>query len=173
MPQFDPFPTGAPDDIVQGIYTYLLGANNVVSLLGSSDSGTPFLYNGKIYHTMAGTQSCAVVIANGGGWAGSNTSNTAEFPRVQIQIWSDPPRDDDGQVTLPEEARTRAFAVYQQINGLLHIPFSKVINFGNVLAFGSLRAGEPAWDQRNENDHLGILTVFYNISMIVGGIAVG
>lgn len=171
-PTFDPFPTGAPDDIVQGVYKYLLGYEDVVSLLGSSDSGTPFLYNGGIYHTMTGTQSVAVVVKDGGGWAAPNTSNTAEFPRIQIEIWADPPRDEEGQVTMPTEARTRAYAVYQHVNAHMHIPYSKVINFGDVLAFGSIRLGEPAWLQRNEDDHLGKLTVFYGISMIVGGIPI-
>lgn len=171
-PTFDPFPLGAPDDIVQGVYKYLLSFNDIVSLLGASDDGTPFLYNGGIYHNMAGTQSCAVVIKSGTGWGAPNSNNTAEFPRVQIEVWSDPPRDGDDQVTEPTEARTRALAVYHRVNGRLHIPYSKIINFGDVLAFGSVRLGEPAWEQLPANDHLGKLTVFYGVSMITGGIAV-
>jgi hypothetical protein len=170
MSQFDPFPTGAPDDIVQGVYKYLLGFSDVVNLLGASDDGTPFLYNGNIYHRMAGTQSCAIVVSSGSGWAAPNTSNTAEFPRIQIDVWSDPPRDDQGQVTQPTEARTRAFAVYQQLNAHLHVPFSKLINFGGITAFGSIRLGEPGWLQNYDSDQVGKLTVFYGISMIIGGV---
>lgn len=171
-PTFDPFPTGAPDDTVQGVYKYLLGFNEITSLLGTSDSGTPFLYNGGIYHTMAGTQSVAVVVKDGTSWASPNTSNTAEFPRIQIEVWADPPRDEEGQVTQPTEARTRAYAVYEQINGRLHLPFSRIINFGSVIAFGSIRLGQPSWIQSPENDHVGKLTVFYGVSMIVGGIPI-
>ena len=168
MSQFDPFAGGAPDDVVQGVYTYLSSLPDVVSLLGTSDSGMPFLYNGKIYHSMAGTSSCAVVVIDSGGWAAPNTSNTAEFPRIGIEVWSDPPRDANGIVTEPTEARTRAKAVYQVFNKYLHVPYSTILNFGGVLAFGSIRLGEPSWMQDPDKDQVGKLTTFYGISMIQG-----
>lgn len=172
LPRFDPFPTGAPDDPVQAIYSYILGFEDIVSLVGTSDDGTPFIYNGKIFHTMAGTQSCAIVVKDTyGSWAAPNSNNTALFPRIQIEVWSDPPRDADGNVTQIAEARTRANAVWQQVNGHLHVPYNKlIVNEPSLVIYGSVSLGFPGWLQLPQNDHIGTLSGFYGLSVIVGGI---
>lgn len=171
LPRFDPFPVGAPDDPIQAVYNYLLGFEDVISLVGTSDDGTPYIYNGNIYHTMTGTQSCAVVVKFGGSWAAPNTNNTVLFPRIQVEVWSDPPRDEDGNVIQPTEARTRANAVWQQVNGHLHVPYNKIIvNEPTLIIFGSVSLGFPGWVQNNQSDHVGVLSGFYGLSVIVGGI---
>ena len=173
-PQFDPFPTGAPDDAVQAIWRYLSGISDITSLLGYSDDGTPFIYNGstdRSYHDMAGTSACAVMVSSAGSWAGPNTDNTAQFPRICVQVWSDAPRDSSNNVTSPTENRTRANAVWQQINGRLHVPFTKVIvNTGTLLIYSSTSTGSLTWRNDPQNDNVGVLTGFFGLSIIVGGI---
>lgn len=156
----------AIDDISQGCYKFLLSKADVVASVGSEDS-VPFIFNGNLYTTIQGKNAVtAIVITSAGGWGGPNTGNTAEFPRIGIEVWSDPPRDALGNVTQPIEARTQAFATYHILDRYMHRPYGSAVYFGTVLTFSCVRLGEPLWVQNNTDDKVGKLTVYYGVSCI-------
>jgi len=154
--------TLAPDDIVQGCYKYLLTKADIVASVGSQDS-IPFIFNEHLATTIAGKSTTAIVVSGANGWAGPISGSSAEFPRLRIDVYSDPPRDGLGNVTLPVEARTQAYATYQVLNRYMHRLDSKPVYFGTILTFRCSRLGEPAWIQNPKEDKVGKLTAYYGV----------
>lgn len=156
------------DDPIQGCYKFLRSFSDVLAVLGSTTnpdhSVTPWIFTDKNYKMISGTQGCAIVVSGAGGWAGPSNQSTAEFPRVQIDIYSDPPRDSSLNVVSPVAARTQAYNVYRYVDRHLHVPYVGVLQMGTCLVFGSIRLGHPIWLQPPTDDKVGKLTVYYGLS---------
>lgn len=158
----------AQDDPIQGCYKFLKSFSDITALVGSTTnpdhSVTPWIWNGESYHVMTSTQACSIVVRDAGSWAGPSDQSTAEFPRIQLEIWSDPPRDAKLNVIAPTEARTRAYDVYRTVDRHLHKPYIGLDQWGTCLVFGCKRLGAPSWLQAKSDDKLGKLTIYYGIS---------
>src|SRR5882724_5784247 len=155
------------DDPVQGCFKFLKTFSDIVAAVGSTTnpdtSVTPWIFAEKSYKVMTGTQACSIVVSGSGGWAGPSDQSTAEFPRLRLDIHSDPTRDSLNNVTSPVIARTRAYDIYRIVDRHLHKPYIGLDQWGTCLVFGSKRLGAPLWAQPPTDDKVGILTVYYGI----------
>ena len=132
------------DDLVAGCVRYLLDLPTVVATLGVTPSGTPWLFQHTLFVEVEGTSSTAAVIGYAGGWSGGNEHNTARFPRLSLDLWADPLRDPQKNVTEPGEVRRRLQRVFEVFDRTLHRPQGGVQWWGDVRTLSSSRLAEPA-----------------------------
>ncbi len=160
------YPAGLPgDDVVAGAVRWLSGFDDVRYALGVyTESATPYLYQHELWAPVEGTQQSAAVISYSGGWAPPNMHNTMRFPRLQIDIYTDPIRNATGNVVQPAEARRRAMNVWSTLDRHLHRTGADVVMWGEVRVLGSIRLGEPTLDALSDGDGLIALQCFYGIS---------
>lgn len=126
------------DDLVRGAVKYLKSLPDVVSLVGSTN-GVPWIYDSSNLVSVQNSQAMSIVVHNGGPWASPTPGQTGEFPKLGIDIWSDPPRDDSGQVAKPREARVSADWLYHVLDFHLNRTDVGVVMFGDVWTFGCTR----------------------------------
>lgn len=127
------------DDLVQGAVKYLLAQPSVLAVLGTTDAGTPRLFQYELFGVMEGTGSTAAVIGRGGGWDGGNEHNTTRFPRLTLELWADPMRD----VTKPGEVWRRIDAALDAFDRVLHRPQGGEQWWGTVRTISCVRGSEP------------------------------
>ncbi len=131
------------DDIVQGATKRLLDIDDVVAVLGTTDSGTPWLFQHFCYATVEGSSSTAAVLGYGGGWTGGNEHNTLKFPRLSLVLYADPLRDSNKNITEPGEVYRRIMAAYTVIDRYLHRPQGGVEMWGDIRTLSCVRSAEP------------------------------
>jgi len=132
------------DDLVQGCVKWLLDEDTIHSVLGVfPDTNVPWLYQHSLWSRVEGTQSVAAVISRAGGWAGANEYNTLRFPRLSLEIYADPLRDTQGNVTQPGETWRRIEAAWVAFDTLLHRPSADTVMWGTVRTITCTRLGEP------------------------------
>jgi hypothetical protein len=151
------------DDAVQGCQKYLAQFPKIVNMLGQGENGLPWLFNGDIYQNVASTSKAALVVRDAGSWGAPEPQTTAEFPRIAIEIWTDPPRDALGNVSTPVHARTKAYRIYRQVDRILNRTTSAVVVWGDLITFGCQRLGNPSYLQNTTDDHVLKLTVYYGV----------
>lgn len=79
---------------------------------------------GRVFkHTLVvspeGTGGYALVVRRLRGWASPDTVQSSEFPRVVVECWADPDRDDDG-MRLSENGHDKAWALFRAVDRELH-----------------------------------------------------
>jgi hypothetical protein len=154
------------DDLVQGLCRWLATFSDVLTQLGSADDGSPWLFQQLLHTVVEGSQSAAVVFsANQGGWTAPNDHNTAEFPRLLLDLWVDPVRDPQHDYIELAETYRRARQVYAVLNTHLHRPTSDVIFWGSVRTLGCIRLGEPVAAPVPDGDGMIRLQVYYAVTM--------
>lgn len=134
------------DDIVSGAVSYLLDQPEAVAAVSSFVIGgqpAPGIFQHRPWVKMEGSSSTCCVVTSDGGWAAPNLYNTARFPRLTVNIWADPIRDDTRNVTDPGEVTRRAFAAYKAIDKFLHRTGGPEIYFGQLRIISCVRLVEP------------------------------
>lgn len=155
------------DDLVQGAQKWLLGFADILAVLGvQQDTGTHYLFQHTLWAPMEGSESTAAVISRspGGGWANPNMHNTIRFPRLAVEVWVDPQRDDGSNAVDPGEAQRRIDNAYQVIDRHLHRPQGDAQWWGTVRTLGCIRLGEPWTYPVPGGDGLLRLQVFYGVT---------
>lgn len=152
------------DNLVQGAVKYLLSFSDVTDVLGTTTDGNPLLFQDELYARMEGTQSTAAVVSLAGGWAGPNQHNTMRFPRLSLELWADPRRDDGNNELKPGETRRRIDNAYQVIDRYLHRPQSGTQMWGTVRTITCTRLVEPLIYAVPDGNGLLRLQVFYGVA---------
>lgn len=67
-----------------------------------------------------GTSKCLIVVNEDGTWTSPNDHNTMRFPKLNIDVWADPTRNDDKSVRL-WDADTKIEAIQKNLDRLLHL----------------------------------------------------
>ena len=52
------------------------------------------------------TSKCLIVVTEGEAWSGANDHNTAWFPTLNVDVWADPTRNENGSIKL-YDAKTK------------------------------------------------------------------
>lgn len=162
-----------PDDIVRGVTKYLIGLPDVAGLVGQFPNGTPFIFEEEIGVAMQGVSKnwvgnpvTAVVVRSSNTWAAPDPMSSEQYPKVAIEIWADPPRDETGAVTRARDARTAADWLYQVIDNYLNRKTTGVVMMGSVTTWGSLRlAGISYLPSVPSDDHVLLGTAYYGLQM--------
>jgi hypothetical protein len=155
------------DDIVSGAVKFLLAQPDVVAAVGTFVIGgqqTPGIFGYSVVGTVEGSSKTAAVLTNDGGWAGANLHNTLRFPRLTLNLWSDPMRDGGRNVTNGPEVMRRCFAVYKVFDRYLHRTGGSDVMFGSVRVITSTRLTEPTIIVVPDGDGLVRLQVTYAIT---------
>ncbi len=161
-----------PDDLVRGATKYLLSFPDITNLVGQFPGGTPYIFEEKPLVTMQGVSKqwpgnavTAIVLTTSGTWASPDPQSTGQFPKLGVEIWADPPRDADGMVTKPSEARVAADYLYKVVDFHLNRTSSDLVFYGTVPIFRSVRIGDITYLPKiPSDDHLVLGNVYYAIS---------
>ncbi len=153
------------DDLVQGAVKYLLTESSVLAVVGTTDMGTPMLFQHQLYGTVQSTSKTAAVVGYGGGWAGGNEHNTLRFPRLSLELWVDPLRDNDGNVKEPGEVYRRMNVAFAAFDKVLHRPQGGIQWWGTIRTLSSVRSGEPSVYPVPDGDGLLRAQTFYAVEM--------
>lgn len=137
-------------DVVSGAAMFLEGHSELTDLLGSFEDTTPYLFQvelnvGTTNGTLEGSEQAAVVVSDAGTWSGANNHNTLAFPKLSVEIYVDPIRDEGGNTVEPAETYRRATAVWKVADKILHRPQGgvQVWGFVRVLSCIRLAVGAP------------------------------
>lgn len=152
-----------PDDIVSGCIKYLNSISDIVDLVGSDPVGS-WIFDSFPAQNMTGTSSVCLVVSAAGSWGTPPPGQTGEYPRIQFDIWSDPPRDDMGQVTEPQAARRAADILYRTVDRYMNRTSRGVVMFGDLYTWDCNRIGSISYlPAIPSDDHLLKGTVYYAV----------
>ncbi len=70
----------------------------VTALLGRSTKWDTWIFADQPFVKLENTQRVLIVITEQGQWQAPNPHNTARFPRMVVDIWADPTRNEDHSV---------------------------------------------------------------------------
>jgi hypothetical protein len=155
------------DDIVSGAASFLLGfqaAVNAVDVFVISGQPTVGIFQYRTWAPIEGSQKTCVVLSNEGGWATPNLTNTLNFPRLTINIWADPMRDEQNMVTDPPEVMRRAYRTFKVFDRFLHRPGGEDVMFGTLRIISSVRLTEPVIYMVPDGDGLVRCQVVYALT---------
>ncbi len=132
------------DDVVQGAVKYLQAQPPVLAVLGSFEgSSSPWLFQRRMWAEIEGSSSAAAMLYSDGGWTSANPHNTMRFPILSLEIWVDPLRDSQNNVSNPSEVWRRMNHIYKVIDGYLHRPQGGQQYWGTVRTVACVRMTEP------------------------------
>lgn len=137
-------------------------------LLGFDDSGLWIFQSGpeedKPYRDPQGTGTSAIVVGNTDTW-GSNPHNTAQFPILQILIYSDCTRGPDN-TPVKADQKTKAFKIYEAVDDLINDPANdKHVWMGRTI-LSCLRREGPSVSAVPDTNGLVRLMVRYEIALM-------
>lgn len=153
--------------VVLAARRYLVTQTSVTNLLGASEAYPIWIFQWDPHEMIEGTSSEALVLATEGAWSSPNDYNTAQFPRLVVQVFSDPSRDAERNV-IADDARDKSWTVFRAVDKLLHHPGGLSAQWTTgVWVTGSARLGEPEWTPQPDGDGLVLLTVSYGLSVVM------
>ena len=128
--------------LVEASRIYLADQPTVKALLGHDDFWDVWLFTEVLPPVVEGTQGIAAVLTTSGNWAAPNAHNTARFPRLTIDVYADPERDADNNLT-DNDTPQKIEEAFQVFNKLLHRPSAEVVYYDGIRVLGSTSEGEP------------------------------
>ncbi len=165
------------------IRNYLAQQEDLRALLGSSKTWDTWMWAdkplGKIEGSgkINGARSALLVVSEGTQWTTPNEHNTLHFPRIFIDVWADPTRNQDGDVAM-QDADNKISAIHRVVSKYLHLvdngdrkgqpvcwgTAAQMESFKGSLINSSTRAGEPAYADVRDGDGARMAAVTYNVS---------
>lgn len=110
---------------------------DLTDLLGTTPWYGSWIFTQKPFVMVENSQKSLIVITHEGSWAAANDYNTEQFPRIAVDIWADPQRNDDHSVAL-DDTEDKIEAVLKIVKKHLH----RVSNSnpdGTSIFFGTVR----------------------------------
>jgi hypothetical protein len=97
----------------------LLQDSDITALVGGSSNFPNWIFADKSYAQVENSQTSMIVIQQSGGWTQSNLHNTMKFPRLFVDVWSDPTRNANDDVMI-YDADEKIDALQDLIFGHFH-----------------------------------------------------
>lgn len=124
------------DDLALDARNWLAQQPSVTALLGSDDIWDTWIFSGEPQRRIENTQRCAIVIFVDDAWSPANAHNTLSFPRLVVDVWADPTRDNVSKAIKKQDAKAKVHSVYKAVDKFLH-----TVNMdngqGGVIQWGS------------------------------------
>ena len=166
-------------DLSLAIRNYLAQDAGLRELLGRSISwDTWIFYENPINVKVENTGKCLLVINEDGTWTSPNDHNTMRFPRVYIDIWADPTRNEDRSVKV-NDAKSKIERIQKLLDKHLHLtdagtrqgmPYiwgttDQVASKTGVVVAGSHRVDGPTLSPIRDTDgaYMGRMTYGVNV----------
>jgi hypothetical protein len=149
-------------------YRHLAGFSDFTSLLGTNSVFPFWLFQHNLHVVVESTSKEAAVLQVEGNWTSANNHNSARFPRLHLEVYSDPTRDANRNV-VRTDAQDKALSVWEKADRHLHRP-GGVDEFWTPLVrvIGSTRLdGEPTFSPLSDTDGVQVLSVYYALSVVV------
>lgn len=105
--------------LVYAAANFLAQQPSVTALVGEDDLGDPMIYPNQPEATIENTGTSMIVLTSPDGW-GANNHNTARFPILYVDIWSDPTRNSDLSVRR-KDADLKIEEVFQAVDKFFHL----------------------------------------------------
>lgn len=156
----------ATEDIVTGAVRYLRTQPEVLDAVDTftiNGKLTPGVFSYRLWTRMEGSQSTAVVIQHDGGWATPNIHNTLRFPRLVLNVWADPLRDEQNNNVDPR-VQGRANACFEIVDRFLHLTAGPDRMFGSIRVVSCVRITEPVIYDVQDGDGLVRLQASYAVT---------
>jgi hypothetical protein len=171
-----------PGDIIAGLYQWLLAKPDLMMLLGNNPGAIPddpMMFEHVLEFTVQGEQTNALVLKYMGGWGAPNPASTAKFPRIGLEFYCDPIRDEDNMESMEYDTIRRLVYIYEQFDKYMHRPAAltdiglpdplrtdntKIEWWGDVRTIDCVRLGELTYF--NGGDGLYIGNVYYGVTVL-------
>jgi hypothetical protein len=136
------------DDVASGSVKYLSGFSDVTSLLGAFPgtdpnpgfANAPWLFsdsNQGVLKVMEGSSASAVVCGDFGGWDVPPPLGTIRMRRLRVDIWTDPLRDANSNVTETSElTANRGMGVFNAVQFRLQRTDPDAVFWGDLCTVG-------------------------------------
>jgi hypothetical protein len=157
------------------------------ALLGRSVNWPTWVFDSKPYGKLEGSQSSLIVINEAGNWQPRNEHNSQTFPRLRVDIWSDPTRNENGSVKV-HDADDKILDIRKILDRHLHLRHNsittedpdwwgtpgsshfwgtaeQVANKTGTLVIGSSELGGPDLVNVTETEGARMGTLFYGVSV--------
>jgi hypothetical protein len=170
--------TPQEDDVGTGAWKYLLTVSAVTQALGSfpandqntSVAGKPWLFAGNMMAQIKGSQASAMVLTDYGGWSPPPQYGSQRFRRLRVDVWTDPVRDNYGNITTTEaNTVNRCLHVFRILNLYLQRHDPDTQTWGDLVTFGCQLLTEPQPAQVTDGDSQGVGvvmgTAFYGLGI--------
>jgi hypothetical protein len=163
------------DDIASGAVTYLSQSEQVLSLVGfipASDPnpdniGVPFIFRETPLYTLTGTQSSMIVCSNAGSWGAPVPYATSRFPRLSVEIYTDPLRDSSLNWTeMSADTVRRTEELFSVVHGYLQRRDAAPVFFGDLLTVQCSLLAEGQTSMWSDTDGTQHKQVFYAVETI-------
>lgn len=118
--------------------------------------------NYKPYRDPQGTGLSAIVISNDDSWNSGSQFSSAQFPLLQVLIYSDATRGVDSTV-LKKDQKTKAFYLYSLVDDLLHDTANEVHELFGMQIISTLRGFGPRIETVPDTAGLVRCTVKYEV----------
>ena len=151
------------DDIVQGAVKYLLSQPRCVAAVGTTDIGTPLIFQHQLFYPIEGKSTTAAVVTYNGGSESANLHNTMRFPRIMLELWADPLRNMGRNTVDPGEVWRRINAVFSIFDRALHRPQGGTQMWGSVRTISCQRMAEPIVYPVPDGDGMMRAATFYGV----------
>lgn len=120
----------------------------VTNLLGRDVTWDTYIFRWRPFVEIEGTGASMIVLSERGGWAQPNRHNTARFPLLQVEVFTDPQRATTGVPKgQPAEAHVtpedKAGLVFQAVDRVFHVPQGGELAWSDLRIVSSLRNTEP------------------------------
>lgn len=153
-------------DLIKDTVTYLSSKSDLTMLLGQDSVWPTWIFPNRNFATNENSETTGLIVRRAGNWTEPNLDNTARFPRIRIDIISDPTRNSDGSVNT-FDAEDKIDAVFQVLNKYLHI-LKKPTNgifFATTRILDSKSLGEPDISRISDSGGAYVGQAFYALSL--------
>jgi hypothetical protein len=164
-------PVTAGIDLVAAARGYLALQPELYSVLGSSQDWDIWLFQEKSYVRVESSQQTACVLKQMGSWTSPNSWNHMRFPRLQVEFWADPDRDEKANNAEPLSAKDKILAAHNVIDNFLHFTmlseqwWPEISATAPMRILNSTRQGELEFAEVPDGDGLMRAIVFYAIGV--------
>lgn len=169
------------DDVAGGAVRYLSGFSDVTSLIGSfpltdpvsANAGKPWLFsdtrqldgNPGVLRTMEGSSAAAIVCSDFGGWDVPPAGGTLRFRRLRVDIWIDPNRDANGNVSDSSSITSnRGLAVFAAAQFRLQRTDPDTVLWGDLVTVGCQLLVDAVFAPVTDGDGLQRGTAYYGVA---------
>lgn len=135
--------------LTRAVSRQLRSVSTLTAMVGTNDEWGPWIFREQPHVSLEGTGTAMIVVSTPNA-SGANPHNTMRFPTLQIEIYVDPPRNDDLNPEGTKNGETpadRAGNVFDAVDLILHLPAQKPTQWGDgngkIRVLGSRRASGP------------------------------
>lgn len=166
------------DDVGTAAFQYLSTVPNVVAQVGSfplndpvvANQGLPWIFTGDLLVLLQNTSSAAVVCHDAGMAASPLPLGTALARRLQLDIYVDPARDINNNITSTKgDTRNRGNALIASLFAALHRTNPDTQVWGDLVTVNSQLLSEADWLDTPEGDGDGMQMKTLYYSVLTGG----